>query len=300
MKKVVVFGGSGFVGRAVVRQLSAQGYTVYVATRAPGGYTPPEKAKAQPVFCDYTPSSIQAALAEAYGAVNCIGLLYESRGNAFADAHIKTPSCIAQACVKLGVERFVHVSSLGVNAPSDYGRTKHLGDEAVHKIFPQACIIRPSLIFGEEDAFFNKFAQMAKFLPAFPLIGGGQTKFQPVYVEDVAQAICKLIGPEAQSLQGQIYETGGPDVVSFKQVYQLLFEHIGKKRFLVPVPWALAYVQGFVFGLLPNPVLTVDQVRSLTVDNTASPNSKTLADLGIRPTPMAKVLPRYVYPKKAG
>lgn len=295
MRIVTVFGGSGFVGTETVKQLSKAGFEVRVATRSPQTYTPPKGSNAVGRYCDYAePESVRALLEDAYGAVNCVGLLYESKGNSFADAHIRVPEMIAKFCAEQKLERFVQVSSLGVYAPSDYGKTKKEGERAIFKAFPKATMLRPSLIFGPEDEFFNKFAEMSRYMPMFPLIGGGKTKFQPVYVGDVAKAVTTLMEPQAENLNGTVYELGGPDIVDFKEVYKLVFKYTGRKRLLLPLPFPLAYVQGFVFGLLPKPLLTVDQVRSLEVDNVVTDNAHTLKDLGIDPTPMADVLPKYL------
>ena len=294
-KTVVVFGGSGFVGTEVVKTLSNAGFKVRVATRSPQAYQAPAGANATAQLCDYNhPDSVKAVLENAYGAVNCIGLLYENKHNSFEQAHVTIPEMIAQFCAEMKLERFVHVSSLGVYAPSNYGTTKMAGEQAIIEHFPKASIVRPSIIFGEHDGFFNMFARMSKFMPIFPLIGGGKTKFQPVYVGDVANAITTLMEPQSESLNGQIYELGGSDVVTFKQVYQLVFKYTGRKRFLMPIPFWAAYVQGFIFGLLPKPILTVDQVRSLTVDNVVTENAHTFKELNIKPTPMADILPTYL------
>ena len=294
-KIIVVFGGSGFVGTETVKQLSTAGFAVRVATRNPENYRAPEGTNAVGRYCDYNqPASVQALLEDAYGAVNCVGLLYEGKGNSFQDAHVRIPEMIAKFCAEMGLERFVQISSLGVYAPSKYGKTKMEGEQAIQEHFAKASILRPSLVFGEHDDFFNKFAAMSRFMPMFPLIGGGKTKFQPVYVGDVAKAVTTLMQPQAENLNGQVYELGGPDVVTFKEVYQLVFQHTGRKRLLLPLPFPLAYAQGFVFGLFPKPLLTVDQVRSLEVDNVVSEDAHTLQDLGAKPTPMSDILPTYL------
>lgn len=294
-RTITVFGGSGFVGTEVVKQLSNAGFEVRVATRSPESYTPPKGSKATGRFCDYSqPDSVKALLEDAYGAVNCIGLLYESKGNSFETAHVAIPEMIARFCAEMDIERFVHVSSLGVYAPSNYGQTKMEGEQAIFEIFPKASVVRPSLIFGPEDSFFNMFANMSRFLPMFPLIGFGKTKFQPVFVGDVAKSIVTLMEPTAEKLNGTVYELGGPDVVNFREVYVLVFKYTGRKRLLLPIPMWAGYIQGFVFGLTPKPLITVDQVRSLEVDNVVTENAHTLKELGIEPTPMADVLPTYL------
>ena len=293
-RTITVFGGSGFIGTEAVKQLSNAGFEVRVATRSPENYEAPEGTSAVGRYCDYNhPESVQALLGDCYGVLNCIGLLAE-KGDTFEHAHIEIPEMIAAFCAEMDIERFVQISSLGVYAPSKYGRTKLEGEHAVHEHFPKATLLRPSLVFGERDAFFNKIAQMSRFLPAFPLIGGGKTKFQPVYVGDVAQAVVTLMQPQAESLNGQVYELGGPDVVSFKEIYQLVFKHTGRKRLLLPVPFFVGYLQGAFFGLFPKPVITIDQVRSLKVDNVVTDDAHTLKDLGIEPAPMGDILPTYL------
>lgn len=293
-KKVIIFGGSGFLGRAITYTLVKAGYHVCIASRDPdlNFLKQQELVKhVSYVACDYTPKSIERAAVGAYGVVNCIGLLYEKGQNTFTHAHVNIPKYIAQACKILTVEQFVHISALGVErSPSNYAHTKILGEGEVQKIFPKATILRPSIVFGPEDQFFNQFAQMVNFLPFFPLIGGGQTKFQPVYVADVAKAVLKGI----EGLAEGVYALGGPDIVSFKEVYQLVLHYTGKKRPLIPVPWCVAYMQGAVFSLLPKPLLTVDQVRSLRVDNTLNNGEAGFKTLGITPASMAKILPTYL------
>lgn len=293
-KNVVIFGGTGFVGTAIAHEAAEAGYQVTIVTRQP---IPPEKgahaAQYQYKICDYhRADNLHHVLEGAYAAVNCIGILYETKKTSFEEAHLNLPYAIAKAAAAEGVQKFVQISSLGVYAPSKYGVTKKQGEEAILNQFPRATMLRPSVIFGPDDSFFNMFKKLSTFLPILPLIGGGHTKMQPVYVGDVAKAaVCALTLPEAA---GQVYELGGPEVLTFKEIYQLLFKQLKRKRVLLPLPWAVSYVQGFVFGLLPKPLLTVDQVKSLTVDNVVSQDAKTLTDLGLRPTPLQPVLAKYL------
>lgn len=293
-KNIVIFGGTGFVGTAVAHEAAEAGYKVTIVTRQ---HTPPEKGPHATEFdykiCEYDKrDNLEAVLEGAYAVVNCVGILYETKNTTFEDVHLQLPNVLAQVAHEKGVQRFVHVSSLGVHAPSEYGQSKKHGEIAVRKQFPDATILRPSVIFGPDDAFFNMFNKLSRYLPVLPLIGGGHTKLQPVYVHDVAKAaITSLTDPQAK---GGLYELGGPEKLTFKQIYQRLFKHTGRKRVLLPLPWPLSFAQGYIFGLMPKPLLTVDQVKSLKVDNVVTGDTKTLNDLGLRQTPLDEVLPQYL------
>ena len=297
-KIATVFGGTGFVGTQVVRELAKQDYTIKVATRVPerAYFLKPCGAVGQvvPFACDYADDkSLAAAVEGADIVVNCVGILFEKRRGDFQRVHTDLPAKIAKAAKKAGAQRFVHLSALGVDNPqnkSKYAQSKLAGEKALLKAFPAAVILRPSVIFGEGDEFFNMFAKMAEFLPALPLIGGGKTQFQPVYVGDVADAVMAAI---AKGSSG-IYELGGPDIVSFKEIYQILFTATGRKRHLVHLPFALAKIQASFMSMLPKPPLTPDQVESLKCDNILGAQSQTLSDLGISPTSMDVILPTYL------
>ena len=293
-KNIVIFGGTGFVGSAIAHAAAEAGYKVTIVTRQPA---PPEKgphaAKYDYKICEYDkPDNLEAVLEGAYGAINCIGILYETKHATFDQVHLQLPHNLAKVAAAQGVQKFVQISSLGVHAASEYGKTKKRGEMAVRQHFPQATMLRPSVIFGPEDSFFNMFNKLSRYLPVLPLIGGGQTKLQPVYVGDVARAAVNALS-DANAL-GAVYELGGPEVLTFKQIYQRLFQHTGRKRLLLPLPWSLSYAQGYVFGLMPKPLLTVDQVKSLEVDNVVTAEAKTLEDLGIIPTQLDDVLPQYL------
>jgi NADH dehydrogenase len=307
-KTATIFGGTGFVGRQIVRELASKGYVVKVATRIPerAYFLRPSGTVGQivPFACDYSePASIAAAVHGAEVVVNCIGILYEKRKGGFETAHHDIPAAIAKACKKENITRFVHVSSLGVNSDSEYGKSKLKGDKAVMKHCASATILRPSVIFGPDDSFFNMFAELSRYSPFLPLIGGGHTKFQPVYVGDVADAAIKALtykGDSKNSPQGQIYELGGPDIVTFRQVYETLFAITGRRRPLVSVPWPLAKVQATFLSLLPSPLLTRDQVTALKTDNIVADGAKGLADLAVTPSSMALILPTYLARFRAG
>lgn len=306
----VVFGGTGFVGRQIVRELARHGYRVKVATRVPerAYFLRPCGMVGQvvPVACDYADvASLDAAMRGASLAVNCIGILYErGRGARFGKTQAELPGALGAAAQRAGVKRFVHISALGIEkSKSRYAASKLEGEKNLLAAFPRATILRPSVIFGEDDDFFNKFAELSRYLPFLPLIGGGETKFQPVYVGDVAAAAMTALTRPAvgeDNPQGKIYALGGPEVLSFRQIYERLFAYTGRKRMLVPLPFALAKIQAFFLGLLPTPLLTRDQVESLKTDSVVPPGTPGLKSLGVTPTALDLILPRYLEIYRAG
>jgi NADH dehydrogenase len=309
-KTVVVFGGTGFVGRHVVRNLAAYGARVKVASRLPesGYFLKPAGMVGQvvPVYCDYSDyDSLAAIIDGADYVVNCTGILYERKKGQFKAVHTDLPESIAAACSVAGVKRFTHISALGIEKSSSrYAKSKLEGEKRVLKAFPDASILRPSVIFGENDDFFNKFAGLSEILPFLPLIGGGETKFQPVYVGDVANAVMKTLllpSVDKKSPLGKTYELGGPLVVNFKDIYQILYRETGHKNMLVNIPFWAAKIQAFFFGLLPGaPLLTADQVESLKTDAIVSNKAEGLEALGLPVTSMDVVLPRYLTTYRAG
>ena len=304
-KVACVFGGTGFVGRQIVRELAKKDYVIKVATRTAerayflkldGG-----PAQIVPFQCDYSDAeSIAAAVSGCDVVINCIGILFEKgKKRRFQNAHVDVPEMIASACKKSGVKKFVHISALGVDkGTSKYAKTKLEGEKAALLNFPQATILRPSVIFGEDDSFFNMFAEMSRYTPVLPLIGGGKTKFQPVYVGDVADAVMSAL--ENMAAQGQIYELGGPETISFKEIYQRLFQYTGRRRCLVSIPFGLAKVEATFMSLLPHPPLTRDQVESLKTDNVVSKTAQGLSDLGVTATAMDVILPTYLESYRCG
>jgi NADH dehydrogenase len=298
---VTVFGGSGFLGRHTVRALARAGYRIKVATRHPNRafFLRPLGAVGQIDFvkCDVADAdAVAQALSGAYAVVNLTGILFQS-GQTFEDVQADGAANIATAAAAAGVSALVHVSAIGADIESDsaYAVTKAEGEVAVREAFPNAVILRPSIIFGPEDGFFNKFAEMARYFPALPLIGGGKTRFQPVFVGDVAQAI--LAGLSRRD--GRTYELGGPVSYSFKELMQLILRETGRKRVLVPLPFGIAFLKAAFLQLLPNPLLTVDQVRLLKKDNVVSATAPGLADLGITPTSAEAVIPSYLWRYRA-
>lgn len=294
---VTVFGGSGFVGRHTVRALARAGWRIKVATRHPNlaFFLRPLGTVGQIDFvkCDIAdPESVRRAVTGSKAVVNLVGILFQ-KGQTFEDVQATGAAHIAEAAAAAGVQALVHVSAIGADKDSNahYAATKAEGELAVRQAFPSAVILRPSLIFGPEDNFFNKFAAMARILPALPLIGGGRTRFQPVFVGDVAQAV--VTGLMRQD--GRTYELGGPTIYSFKELMQLILRETGRKRLLVPVPFLVATMKAFFLQLLPNPLLTIDQVELLKKDNVVSAAALGLSDLGIAPTSVEAVIPSYLW-----
>ncbi|TIP26968.1 MAG: complex I NDUFA9 subunit family protein [Mesorhizobium sp.] len=302
-KLVVVFGGSGFAGRHVVRALSRRGYRIRVACRRPdlAGHLQPlgNVGQIQPVQANIRVRwSVDRAVQGADHVVNLVAILHESGRQKFTPVHEFGARAVAEAARAVGAG-LTHISALGtdLNAQSEYARTKALGEKAVLETIEDAVILRPSINFGPEDSFFNRFASMARYSPVLPLIGGGRTKFQPVYVGDVAEAVARSVDGKVQG--GRIYELGGPQVLTFKQCMQEMLAMIDRKRFLVSVPWWVANMQASILGLLPNPLLTKDQVLQLREDNIVSEaairENRTLAGLDIQPKSIGSILPSYLW-----
>jgi NADH dehydrogenase len=307
---VTVFGGSGFVGRHLVRALAKRGWRVRVAVRRPdlAGHLQPLGIVGQimPVQANLRyPDSVARALDGADAAVNLVGILYESGRQSFSAVQAEGARAVATATAKAGIGRFVHMSAIGADpeGAADYALTKAAGEAAVLAAVPEAVIMRASIIFGPEDNFFNQFAALARLLPALPLIGGGGTRFQPVYVGDVAEAIARAL--EGRATPGAIYELGGPATWSFKDILEYILTETRRERLLVPIPFGIAELQGRILGMLPKPLLTRDQVLMLKTDNVVSAaaerEGRTLAGLGITPETVEAIVPSYLYRfRKAG
>ena len=299
---VTVFGGSGFLGRHVVRALAKRGYRIRVAVRRPDltGHLQPlgrvGQIHAVQANLRY-PASVEAAVRDADLVINLVGILFERGRQRFEAVHTFGAEAVALAAAAYGA-RLVHVSALGAddNAPSLYARTKAMGEKLVLAALPSATVLRPSVVFGPEDNFFNRFAAIARISPVLPLVGGGQTRFQPVFAGDVAAAVLAAI--EGRATRGPIYELGGPDV-RLKELMQFVLATIERRRLLVPLPFALATLQASLLQFLPKPPLTPDQVELLKGDNVVSDAAKregrTLEDLGIDPVDMAVVVPSYLW-----
>ena len=310
---VTVFGGSGFVGRHVVRALVKRGYRVRVAVRRPdlAGFLQPlgmvGQIHAVQANLRY-PDSVAAAVKGASAVVNLVGILQEGGRQNFAAVQANGARVIAQACAAAGIARLVHISAIGADAGSKslYARSKAEGEAAVLAAVPGAVILRPSIVFGPEDGFFNRFAALARMLPALPLVGGGDTRFQPVFVGDVAEAVAR--GVDGVVTGGRIYELGGPEVKSFRELLAYICEVIDRKRLLLPLPFPLARIQAGVFeivdtltlGLLPDAIkLTRDQVTLLESDNVVSAaavaEGRSFEGLGIAPVSVEAIVPSYLW-----
>jgi len=302
---VTVFGGSGFLGRHVVRALAKSHYRIRAAVRRPelAGHLQPlgRVGQIHAVQANVRhAASVEAAVRDADIVINLVGILYERGGQRFQAIHAEAPAHIARAARAGGAECLVQVSAIGADPQSSsaYARSKAAGEAAVRDLFPAATILRPGIMFGPEDHFFNRFATLARFSPALPLIGGGHTKFQPVYVGDVAAAImAALMQPQAK---GKLYELGGPRIYSFRDLMQLMLREIGRRRLLVNLPFGLAKFEAAFLELLPVPPLTRDQVELLKRDNVVAPGALSLADLGIQPTAVEAILPTYLDRFRAG
>ena len=308
---VTVFGGSGFLGRHLVQRLAATGARVTVAVRNPESalFLKPmgDVGQITPVGADVRDGpAVVAAVQGADWVVNLVGILYETKRQSFSAIHAQGAERIAKAAKAAGAKRLVHVSAIGANRHSSaaYARSKAAGEAAVAAAYPAATILRPSIIFGPEDDFFNRFAAMARVSVALPLFGGGETRFQPVYVGDVAAAVVKALTDEGTA--GTTYELGGPRVYSFRQLMELILAEIGRKRILLPLPFFVADAMGSVADAMVTvlqslplpfevaPPLTGDQAKLLRYDNVVSGDAPGLADLGIAPTACEIILPTYL------
>ena len=298
-RRTAVLGGSGFIGRYVVKRLAARGDVVPVGCRnaeeakflRPMG----EVGQVEPINLAIDDASLLPAfLAGNDGLVNCVGILRESGSQTFERVHHTGPAMLARLARDAGVERFVHISAIGADSRSSsaYARTKAAGEQAVRDAFPTVTILRPSVVFGPEDQFFNRFATIATISPVMPLIGGGETRFQPVYVGDVADAVIKCL--EDPATAGRTYELGGPRTYTFRELLELMLREIRRRRRFIDLPFGLAELQARLMAILPNPPLTPDQVQLLKRDNVASPGALGLSSLGITPTPVEAILPTYL------
>jgi NADH dehydrogenase len=298
-KRITVFGGSGFIGRYLVQLLAADGWIVRVAVRDPVGAsflkTAGNIGQIVPMRCNVCDDDlVAAAIAGADAVVNLVGILHEGGRQRFNSVQAVAPAHIARAAVAAGVRRLVQISAIGAdpNSASRYARSKAEGESGVRQVFPTATIVRPSIVIGPEDEFFNRFAAMAQLSPALPLIGGGETRFQPAYVGDVAEALHRCVNDAATA--GKTYELGGPRIYTFRELMELLLKVIDRHRGLIPLPFWMATLQGALLELLPVPPLTRDQVRMLRVDNVVRPGALTFADLGIQPQAIEAILPTYL------
>ena len=303
---VTIYGGSGFVGRYVARRMAKEGWRVRVAVRRPNEAlfvrTYGVAGQVEPVFCNIRDdASVAMAMHGAEAVVNCVGVLNEVGRNGFQAVHAEGAGRIARLAGEQGVARMVHVSAIGADANSDseYARTKALGEDAVLAHMPDAVILRPSVVFGAEDRFFNRFAAMTRLGPVLPIVGG-ETRFQPVFVDDVARAAAMAaLGRAAPG----VYELGGPEIATLRELMKRMLEVIHRNRLVMNLPFGIARIMAFgfdmmqvmSFGMITNGVLTRDQVRNLAHDNVVAEGAGGFGDLGIIPTAMQSVLPDYLW-----
>ena len=292
-RQVTIFGGSGFIGRYVVERLADKGWTIRVAVRHPRGanFLKPlgDVGQIVPIRAPLQDEeAVRLACEGSDAVINLVGILYEAGDQTFGDVQALGAERIAKAAVAAGAAKLVQISAIGAadDSPADYARSKAYGEKAVMEAFPKATVLRPSIVFGPEDEFFNRFAAMARLSPALPLIGGGKTRFQPVFVADVADAVVKAL--EDPKAEGKTYELGGPRVYSFKELMELLLETIGRR-------------QAAVLEKLPGPpLLTRDQVKMLERDNVVDPGMPGLMDLGIEPRALEAIVPAYLQRYRKG
>lgn len=301
-KVAAVFGGTGFIGRAIVRELAKAGYIVRVVSRSAASayFLKPYGDVGQIVPFGYDPKkphTIETAVTGADIVVYSVGVLFEKGKNTFQNLHVTLPCHIAAIAKQKGVKRFVLLSALGVEKMhSRYGRSKTEGETAVKAAFPEAIILRPSLVFGPEDDFFNKLARFTRLLPVIPLLRQGNTKFQPVYVDDVAKAALKALDHPSK-----VFELGGDEVLTFKQIYQRIFAYTGLHRPFINLPTSLAMVKAFFYELLlPTPFFTRDQLATLKTDSVLQNGADGLETLNIPKTTLEAVLPAYLAQYKPG
>lgn len=305
-KLVAIFGGSGFLGRHVVRALAREGWRVRVGVRYPntahflrpmGRVGQIQIVKANLLKAD----DVAEMMREADAVINLVGILFQRGLQRFRAVHIEGAETVARTAAEHGVGRLIHFSALGASgeSPSQYSRSKAEGEKCVRTAFPAATIMQPSVVFGPEDDFFNRFAALARLSPVLPLIGGGHTRFQPVYAGDVALATLAALGNS--SAKSTTFELGGPEIMTLREVMQFVLRETRRRRLLMNVPFGLAKFQAAFLGLLPKPPLTLDQVRLLQSDNIVTPGAAGLAQLGVTPTTVEAIVPAYLWRfRKAG
>ncbi|HXP06458.1 MAG TPA: complex I NDUFA9 subunit family protein [Stellaceae bacterium] len=297
--QIAILGGSGFIGRYVVKRLAGRGEALTVGGRHASQATFLRlKGEVGQVGLVNIAIDSEAMLPEFLAGkdalINCVGILREHGAQTFDRVHHAAPARLARLAREAGVARLIHISAIGADprSTSAYARSKAAGEQAVKDAFPTATILRPSIVFGPEDEFFNRFAGMARLSPFVPLIGGGETRFQPVYVGDVADAVIRALDDPAAS--GRTYELGGPKIYTFRVLMELMLAEIKRKRWFIDLPFGLAALQARLMAILPNPPLTVDQVEMLKRDNVVSSGALTLSALGIEPTAVEAIIPSYL------
>ena len=304
-KIIAIFGAGGFIGKHLMRQLTKLDYRVKVATRNPylKGYLKPLGNPGQIGFFKtniFKPGDLKQVLKNSDFVINLVGILHETRTQKFNQIHAQFPYLLSNLCNEFGIKNLIHISALGVKEKhtSKYMQSKLQGEKNIQETFKPSVILRPSVCFGSGDKFFTTFASIAQFSPILPLIGGGKTKFAPIYVGDVAKAIVKAL--ELNNSESKIYELGGPENYSFKELMEILLKEIKKKRFLISIPFSAAKFQSFFFQLMKNPPLTSDQVEMLKYNNIVTGKYPTLKDLGISGKTVRSILPKYIYRFRRG
>jgi uncharacterized protein YbjT (DUF2867 family) len=300
-RRVTVFGGSGFLGRQIVKSLAAEGMMVRVGVRHPGRASFLEgfgrSGRIELVHADvWDESTVAEAVKQSWSVINTVGHYVEKGGVTFDAVHGQGALHVARQAAQAGAERLIHISGLGVDPASNspYVRARGIGEVLVKKAFDGVTILRPSVLFGPDDSFFNTLAGVARQTPVLPLFGMGRTNLQPVYVGDVAEACVRVLANP--STEGKIYELGGPRVYTYKTLVQLVLKQVGRRRILAPVPFFVWDTLAALMAFLPNPPLTRDQVKLMQQDNVVEGKELTLQDLGIGAVPVEEILPTYVNP----
>lgn len=298
-KIIAIFGAGGFLGKYLMRELTKLDYRIKVATRNPylKGYLKPLGNPGQIELFKtniFNEEDVRKVLSNSDFVINLVGILYETKKQKFNQIHSQFPLLISRLCNELSIKKLIHISALGIKEKhsSKYMQSKLQGEKNIKENFAHPVILRPSIVFGPEDKFFNTFASLAQFSPALPLIGEGKTKFSPIYVGDVAKAIAKAL--ELNNADCKIYELGGPENYSFKELMNILLTQIKKKRFLLPISFNVAKLQSYFLQMFPNPLLTPDQVELLKYNNIVTGEHPTLKDLGISATTIQSILPTYI------
>ena len=305
MTTVVVFGGAGFLGRRIVHRLTSEGMVVRVAVRHPD----PARIELRAIGFDRVTvvpadvrdqASVAAAIAGADAVVNTVSAYVEKSGVTFEAVHVRGAETVAREAIVAGITRFVLVSGIGADpdSSSPYIRARGRGEQVVQQTFPEATIVRPGAMFGPGDALFSTLAELARLLPALPVIGSGSTRLQPVFVEDVAEAVANIL--TAPGTIGRTYELAGPGVYTLRELVSMTLHLMSKRRLLIPVPFALAEIQARLFEFLPNPPLTTGQVDLLKADNLASGTLPGLQELKIQPKTVEEVVPTYIGTRAPG
>ena len=294
---VSLFGGSGFIGRYIVRLLASHGHRVIVAARRPKQaiHLKTSGEVGQIAILKYDGlQSVETIISQSDAVISLAGILYESREGDFERTHKELPDAIAQAAAANSLARMVHISAIGADEGSKslYARSKAHGEKAVLEHYPNATILRPSIVFGAEDNFFNQFASMSRYAPFLPLIGGGKTRFQPVYVNDVATAA--VMSVEQSGFEGRIFELGGPAVMTFEDCLRFILKETGRSRPLLTIPMGLARLKATILEKLPQPLLTRDQLLLLETDNVVSADAQGFEAFEIQPMSVETVVPRYL------